>query len=226
MSVRLPESTCPRILIGCDKSGRLRDRFAALGFDAWSCDLLPTETAGNHYQGDLLQLIESSTEPWLALIAHPPCTFLCVSGMHWTTRGLRDAKLTEAAIAFAERLWAAPVPFICIENPVGVLSTRSRLGRPSQTIQPYQFGDDASKRTCLWLKGLPLLSKDPAKRIPGRRVEWPRSSGKLVERWSNQTDSGQNKLGPSDGRAIERARTYVGIAEAMAEQWGPFLLKP
>lgn len=149
------------------------------------------------------------------LIAHPPCTYLCVSGMHWTARGLRDPKHTTDAVAFAEALWDAPVPHIAIENPVGVLSTRSKLGKPAQSIQPYEFGEDASKKTCLWLKELPPLEKDPTRRIAGRIV-----NGK--ERWSNQTDSGQNRLGPSKTRGLDRAKTYTGVAEAMADQWTHF----
>lgn len=113
---------------------------------------------------------------------------------------------------------AAPVPRIAIENPVGAIGTRIRAA--DQFVQPYDFGDDASKRTGLWLKGLPPLVIDPAKRFSGRLVEWPRGSGKMVERWSNQTDSGQNRLGPSADRWAARSVTYAGIARAMARQWG------
>ena len=204
-----------KLLVGCETSGVVRDAFTAIGWDAWSCDLLPA--GGRHIQGDVLMVLDMG---WDMMIAHPPCTYLSVSGMHWTSRGLRDPKLTFDAIEFAERLWAAPIARICIENPVGALSTKSRLGKPTQTIQPYEFGDDASKRTCLWLKGLLPLVKDPAKRFPGRWVEWPRGSGKMMERWSNQTDSGQNALTPSKDRWQARSKTYSGIAQAMAEQWG------
>jgi hypothetical protein len=135
--------------------------------------------------------------------------------MHWTTRGLRDPQRTVEAIRFAEALWDSPVPKIALENPVSVLSTRSKLGRPNQIIQPYYFGEDASKKTCLWLKNLPLLR--PTKFCPGRKVVTGLTT---VMRWPNQTDSGQNRLGPSDTRAAERAKTYEGVAQAMSEQWG------
>jgi hypothetical protein len=118
---------------------------------------------------------------------------------------------------------AAPIPHKAMENPVGCIGTRIRPY--DQLIQPYEFGDDASKRTCLWLDNLPALELDPAKRFPGRIVEWPRGSGKLVERWANQTDSGQNNLGPSEHRARDRSKTYDGIAEAMAEQWSAYINK-
>jgi hypothetical protein len=130
---------------------------------------------------------------------------------------LRDPQLTEDAIRFAEACWDAPAPRIALENPVGCLSTRSRLGRSYQKIQPYEFGDDASKGTCLWLKGLPPLVG--TRRVLGRIVEYPPESGKFVERWANQTDSGQNRLGPSEKRAQMRSETYAGIASAMADQW-------
>jgi hypothetical protein len=132
--------------------------------------------------------------------------------MHWTARGLRDPKLTEEALEFVRLLMAAPIPRICIENPVGVISTRIR--KPDQIVQPYQFGADASKKTCLWLKGLPPLR--PTSFVEPRYVD-----GK--PRWANQTDSGQNKLSPSDDRWKARSQTYEGIAEAMAQQWSAAL---
>jgi hypothetical protein len=135
--------------------------------------------------------------------------------MHWTTRGLRDPDLTEKALALVQAIMDAPAPTIAIENPVGCISTRIR--KADQYIQPYDFGHNASKRTGLWLKGLPPLR--PTKRVAGRMVEWPLGSGKKVERWDNQTDSGQNKLGPSEDRWKARSKTYAGIAEAMALQW-------
>lgn len=211
-----------RVLVACESSGIVRDAFAALGWDAWSCDLQPSERPGQHFTCDvLLRILHApfTHQPWDLIIAHPPCTYLSSSGMHWTKRGLRDPQLTADAIAFAEAIWTAPAKRIGIENPIGALSTQSRLGEPAQTIQPYEFGEDASKRTCLWLRGLPPLVKDPAQRVSGRLVEWPPGSGKMVERWANQTDSGQNKLPPSDDRWKLRSRTYAGIAEAMAEQW-------
>jgi site-specific DNA-cytosine methylase len=195
-----------RILVACEYSGRVRGAFAALGHDAWSCDLLETEVLGNHYRGDVRDMLE---QEWDLLIAHPPCTYLSVSGMHWTTRGLRDPKLTEDALDFVRLLMDAPVPRIAIENPVSVIS--SRIRKPDQIINPYQFGEDASKKTCLWLKGLPLLT--PTEIIAPRVI-----GGK--KRWGNQCDSGQNNLGPSEDRWKVRSRTYEGIAKAFAAQWG------
>lgn len=195
-----------KILVACEFSGVVRDAFARMGHDAWSCDLLPSETPGNHIQGDVLGVLGWG---WCMMIAHPPCTYLCSSGMHWTKRCLRDPKLTEDALAFVRALLDAPIERIALENPAGVIGTRIRPA--SQFIQPYQFGDDASKRTGLWLKGLPLL-------VPTEYVSPRLVGGKL--RWANQTDSGQNRLGPSATRWAERSKTYPGIAAAMAAQWG------
>lgn len=195
-----------RVLVACESSGAVRDAFAARGHDAWSCDLLPAE--GQHYQCDVREVLHLG---WDVLIAHPPCTYLSVSGMHWTARGLRDPRLTEDALAFVRLLMAAPVPRIAIENPVSVIS--SRIRKPDQTVQPYQFGHDASKRTCLWLHNLPPLTASPDDYVPPRMV-----NGR--PRWGNQTDSGQNKLSPGPDRWRKRSETYAGIARAMAEQWG------
>jgi hypothetical protein len=205
-----------KILILCETSGELRRRFYALGHSVISCDLLPCDdpahpSAACHYQGDAADML---ARDWDLILAHPPCTYLCSSGMHWTTRGLRDPQLTIDAIAFAESIWCHPSPRVMIENPVGALSTRSILGKPAQTIQPHQFGDDASKRTCLWLRGLPLLN--PTRQIPPRMVD-----GK--PRWTNQTDSGQNRVTPGPDRWKVRSATYPGIADAMASQWGSIL---
>ena len=201
-----PERVEPlSILVACESSGSVRDALTALGHTAMSCDLLPTETPGWHYKGDVREVLKDS---WDLMIAHPPCTYLSSSGMHWTTRGLRDPRLTEDALDFVRLLLDAPIPKIAIENPVGVISTRIRPA--DQYVQPYQFGDDASKKTGLWLKGLPILV--PTKLIPPRLI-----NGK--SRWANQTDSGQNKLGPSDDRWKERSKTYPGLAAAMALQW-------
>ena len=201
-----PERVEPlSILVACESSGAVRDALTALGHTAMSCDLLPTETPGEHYQGDVRDVLD---DYWDLMIAHPPCTYLSASGMHWTTRGLRDPKLTEDALDFVRLLLDAPIPKIAIENPVGAISTRIRPA--DQYVHPYQFGDDASKKTGFWLKGLPILV--PSDRIPPRLV-----NGK--ERWANQTDSGQNKLGPSDDRWKERSKTYPGLAAAMALQW-------
>jgi hypothetical protein len=171
-----------------------------------SCDILPTDVPGPHYQGDVLDILE---QHWDLMVAHPPCTFLSSSGMHWTTRGLRDPKLTEDALDFVRTLLEAPIAKIALENPVGCISTRIRPA--DQYVHPHQFGDDASKKTGLWLKDLPKLT--PTNQVPPRIIQ-----GK--ERWANQCDSGQNKLGPSDDRWKERSKTYEGLANAIAQQWG------
>lgn len=195
-----------RVLIACEYSGTVRDAFRSLGHDAMSCDLLPTESDGPHYQGSVLDVLGDG---WDLMIAHPPCTYLSVSGMHWTKRGLRDPQLTEDALDFVWKLMNAPIKRIALENPISVIS--SRIRKPDQIIKPYQFGHDASKATCLWLKGLPKLNS--TKFVEPRIV-----NGK--KRWSNQTDSGQNKLSPSFDRWKIRSKTYEGIAQAMANQWG------
>ena len=195
-----------RVLVACESSGTVRDAFIRAGHDAVSCDLLPTDAPGPHYQGSVLDII---ADGWDLMVAHPPCTYLSVSGMHWTTRGLRDPKLTEDALEFARALMNAPIEKIAIENPVSVIS--SRIRKPDQIIQPYQFGHDASKKTCLWLKNLPLLK-------PTQYVEPRMVNGK--PRWSNQTDSGQSRVPPGKDQWKIRSKTYEGIADAMAAQWG------
>ena len=200
-----------KILIACEYSGRVRDAFIARGHDAMSCDLLPTDAPGPHYQGDVFDIINDG---WDLMVAHPPCTYLSVSGMHWTTRGLRDPQLTEDALAFVQRLMDAPVERIAVENPISVIS--SRIRKPDQIISPYQFGHDASKKTCLWLKNLPLLTA--TQMVEPRIVITP--SGKPAKRWGNQCDNyGQDKLPPSADRWKLRSATYQGIADAMAAQW-------
>lgn len=194
-----------KVLVACEFSGTVRDAFAARGHDAWSCDLLPTRQPGQHIQGDVLDVLDAG---WDLMVAHPPCTFLNGAGMHWTTRGKRDPADTDSALAFVRTLLAAPIKRIALENPVGVISTR--ICKPTQIVQPYQHGDDASKRTCLWLQNLPPLR--PTQFVEPRMVD-----GK--PRWANQTDSGQNRLAPSDDRWALRSITYPGIAAAMAAQW-------
>lgn len=192
-----------RVLVACEFSGTVREAFARQGHDAWSCDFLGSEIPGNHIVGDVIPLLN---QDWDLMVAHPPCTYLSVSGMHWTTRGLRDPKLTEDALDFVRALMSAPIPRIAIENPISVIS--SRIRKPDQIIQPWWFGHDASKKTCLWLKDLPHLH--PTNKLPGDDKT----------RRGNQTASGQNRLGPSPDRWKERSRTYPGIADAMAMQWG------
>jgi hypothetical protein len=192
-----------KVLVACEYSGRVRDAFRSKGHDALSCDLLPADNGGPHYQGDVRDLL---TDHWDLLIGFPPCTYLAASGMHWTTRGLRDPQLTEDALDFVQLLLNAPVDKIALENPVGCISTRIR--KPDQYIQPWQFGHPHSKKTCLWLKNLPTLTHTNVLTVP--------ESGK----WDNQTKSGQNKLPPSADRWKIRSMTYQGVADAMADQWG------
>lgn len=199
-----------RVLIACESSGVVREAFRRRGHEAWSADLLPADDGSEfHYQGDVEEVLGRE---WDLIIAHPPCTYLCSSGLHWNKRVPGREEQTQDALRFVERLLQAPCPRIAIENPVGKIGTAIRPA--SQYIQPYQFGHSASKRTGLWLTGLPLLQ-------PTFYVEPRLVNGK--KRWDNQTDSGQNRLGPSADRWKERSRTYEGIAEAMASQWGKLL---
>jgi hypothetical protein len=213
-----------RILIACESSGTVREAFRRLGFfEAYSCDLLPADDGSQwHIQGDALEAIRSAS--WDLVIGHPPCTYLSVSGLHWNNRVPGRAEKTEQGLKFVRDMIDAARDkgsALAVENPVSCIS--SRIRKPDQIIQPYEFGHDASKATCLWLWNLPLLQSRPEQRVAGRRVTLP--SGKVVERWSNQTDSGQNRLPPSADRWKQRSKTYQGIADAMAEQWGDWLVR-
>ena len=183
-----------RVLVACEYSGRVRDAFRAHGHDAMSCDLLPTEAPGPHYQGPVEDVLNDG---WDLMVAHPPCTYLARSGMHWTTRGLRDPQLTEDALNFVRLLMAAPIPRWCIENPISIISCRIR--KPDQTIQPWEYGHGETKATCLWLHNLPRLR--PTDCVEGREERV------LL-------------MPPGPDRWKERSRTYRGVAEAMADQWG------
>lgn len=196
-----------RVLIACEFSATVRDAFRLLGHDAWSCDLLPCDRdPAWHIEGDVLSQLNES---WDLMIAHPPCTYLASSGLHWNKRRPERAAQTEEALRFVSALAAAPISRIAVENPIGCLSSRWR--KPDQIIHPHWFGDDASKATCLWLKALPPL--EATLHVPPRLVD-----GR--PRWANQTDSGQNNLAPSADRWALRSKTYQGIADAMALQWG------
>ena len=208
------------ILIACEYSGRVRRAFAAKGHRVYTCDLLPADDYdANHLMTDALDVIYST--PWDLIIAHPPCTYLTNSA-EWaygdgpyhqkvkpgTLVGEERREARRDAVAFFMSIWKADCPKICIENPIGFMSS---LIKPTQYIQPYEYGEDASKKTCLWLKGLPPLK-------PTNYVEPRIVNGR--KRWSNQTDSGQNKLAPSDARGHVRSLTPQGWADAMAAQWG------
>lgn len=197
-----------KILIACERSGRVRNAFRRRGYDAISCDLAPSETPGPHIQGDIREVMFA--ENWAAMIAFPDCTYLCASGLVWNpVRPGRDEK-TKAAFEFALSLILSHIPQVAMENPIGYIGQKWR--KPDQIIQPYYFGEDAAKSTCLWLKNLPRLH--PTKYVRPRIVNG-------YKRWSNQLDSGSCKEPPDPSRSITRAHTYHGVAEAMAEQWGP-----
>lgn len=206
-----------RVLIGCETSGRVRDRFLARGHDAHSCDILPSKAPGPHIMANLLHIL---ADGWDLMIAHPPCQYLASSGLHWNGRieGRQDE--TEKALSFVRTLMDAPIARIAIENPRGCIGSRIR---PSdQRIQPFQYGEPESKETHLWLKNLPRLR--PTSFAQGRIIDDGRPQlglfGNGVERWNNQTDSGQNRLPETADRWEKRSLTYHGIADAMADQWG------
>ena len=190
-----------KVLVACEYSGIVREAFALKGHDAWSCDLLPTDQPSDkHIQGDVLEIINND---WNLIIAHPPCTHLSVSGAARWAEKVADGR-QQAAIKFVEDIWNANCPFIAIENPVGALSSRSKLGKATQYIQPYEFGHAEQKKTGLWLKGLPKL-------IPTDVIDV-----------SNLPDNQRQRLHylpPSKDRWKIRSTTFQGIANAMADQW-------
>ncbi len=166
-----------------------------------------------HIQADVRTIL---TKGWAGMIAHPECRFLCGSGLHWNARGKvvdgrPRAELTAEALDFALMLWNADIGMVALENSVGILSRPENLGKATQIVQPYQFGHDASKATCWWLRGIEKLTIDPALYVPPT----PRANGKAY--WANQTDTGQNRLGPSATRSADRARTYPGIADGLVD---------
>ena len=193
-----------KVLVACEFSGIVREAFAARGWNAWSCDLLASERIGQHIQGDVLWLLDAAN--FDLMIAHPPCTYLAVSGARYFSERVREQG---EALDFVRSLLDAPVKYIALENPVGVIS--SRIRKPDQIVQPWMFGHSESKKTCLWLKNLPPLSPTNVLALP--------EGG----RWQNQTPTGQNNIGPSADRWKMRSRTYTGIADAMAEQWTSFI---
>ena len=182
-----------RVLVSCEYSGAVRDAFIALGHEAMSCDLLPTDKPGPHYQGDVRDVLDY---PWDLMIAHPPCTHLSVSGArHFEAKRLGGRQ--QAGASFFMMLAKADIPMIAIENPVCIMSRLWR--KPDQIIQPWQFGHGETKATCLWLKGLPKLT--PTDVVEGREAR-------------------VHKMPPSPDRWKERSKTFDGIASAMAMQWG------
>lgn len=181
-----------RVLVACEFSGRVRDAFRWLGHDAWSCDILDTDADRKwHIKDDVLNHVDAG---WDLMIAHPPCTHLAVSGARW----FKDKQIEQAeALGFVKLLLDAPIPRIALENPVSVIS--SRIRKPDQIIQPWQFGHGETKATCLWLKNLPKLM--PTDIVDGR-------------------EPAVHRMPPGEDRWKKRSRTYRGVAEAMASQWG------
>lgn len=196
-----------RVLIACEFSGVVREEFRALGHDVVSCDLLPTERPGPHIQGDVLQVLDDG---WDMMIAHPPCTYLCSMGVWWNHKRPERWPLTDQAEQFFRAMIDADIPRIAVENPVGIMSTRYR--KPDQIIQPWHFGHEANKPTCLWLKGLPCLAPT---NVVGKGRFYVKKNGQRMSAWSHVT-SGTRK----DERAKIASRTFPGIATAMAAQWG------
>jgi hypothetical protein len=180
-----------RVLIACEYSGVVRDAFIRAGHEAMSCDLLPTDAPGPHYQGDVFDIINDG---WDLMVAHPPCTHLAVSGARW----FKDKQVEQAqALDFVRQLLDSPIQRIALENPVSIIS--SRIRKPDQVIQPWQYGHGETKATCLWLKNLPKLQ--PTDIVEGREAK-------------------VHRMSPGPNRWKERSRTYQGIANAMAAQWG------
>lgn len=184
------------VLVACEYSGRVRDAFAARGWEAWSCDLLPSETPGNHYQGNVEDII---CDDFDLMICHPPCTHLAVSGARYFAEK-RASGVQQAALDFVRMLLDAPIKYIALENPVSIISTE--IKKPTQYIQPWEFGHGETKKTGLWLKNLPALKATNI--VEGREA-------KILA------------MSPSPDRWKERSRTYQGIANAMAEQWGSYI---
>jgi hypothetical protein len=180
-----------RVLIACEFSGTVREAFRKRGHDAWSCDLIESEIPGNHIIGNIISVL---FQEWDLMIAHPPCTHLAVSGARW----FKEKKIPqELALCFVRSLMSAPIPRIAIENPISIIS--SKIRKPDQIIQPWQFGHGETKATCLWLKNLPKLV--PTNVVSGREAKC-------------------HKMPPGPNRWKDRSRTYLGIADAMAQQWG------
>lgn len=191
-----------RVLVACEYSGTVRDAFRKRGHYAWSCDLLPSDAEGAyHYQGDVFNIINDG---WDLMIAHPPCTHLAVSGARWFKDKVVEQ---EVALQFVQRLMNANIEQICIENPISIIS--SRIRKPDQIVQPWMFGDPFTKSTCLWLKNLPSLYETNVVDKGARHIT---KSGKSLPDWYN--------LPPSADRWKLRSKTFPGIANAMATQWG------
>lgn len=199
-----------RVLVACEFSGIVRDAFAARGHNAWSCDLFPSERGHPHYQCSIEHILSCKHE-WDLMIAHPPCTFLTIAANKWMKPEYESKYPTrkqdrEDAAKFFMDLYNAPIAKVCVENPIGVMSTMFR--KPDQVIQPWMFGHGETKATCLWLRGLPKLIPTHAKNDMFQEPEPKEREQRL------------HRLPPGPDRWKERSRTFQGIANAMAEQWG------
>lgn len=202
-----------RVLVACEYSGSVRDAFRALGHDAMSCDLLPTDVPGPHHQGDVFEVINDGFD---LMVAHPPCTHLAVSGARWFKHKQNEQK---EALEFVQRLMDAPIRHIAIENPVSIIS--SRIRRPEQIIQPWMFGDPFQKTTCLWLKNLPGL--EPTKIVDkGEFFEW---TDKKTGKKKRQAVWYKEAWSKGDLRWKIRSKTFQGIANAMADQWSKYIVQ-
>lgn len=199
-----------KVLIACEYSGTTREAFAALGHDVWSCDILPTDVPGNHYQGDVRNILGDG---WDLMIGHPPCQYLTFAGMkYWNNEGRAEKR--EKAISFFIELYNAPIPFIAIENPRGYPFQVFR--RPDQEIHPYMFGESAMKRTCLWLKNLPKLIHSPVDNLFDRKTHCPKPEPIYIDKGGSLrhfTDA------MWDNGGHKRSKSFESIAQAMATQW-------
>jgi hypothetical protein len=202
-----------KVLVACEFSGIVRDAFAARGHDAWSCDLLPTETPGNHIEGDVLSVLHDG---WELLIGHPPCTYISYAGTaHWNKEGRLEKRLL--ALGFFAKLWLSPIKKICLENPKGCASPT--IAKYSQEVQPYYFGDREFKTTWLWLKNLPCLVHTKKKTLFDLETHTERPEPKAYTK-NGKAIHWSDYHGPSSERGKLRSKTFEGIAKAMAEQWG------
>ena len=190
-----------RVLVACEYSGTVRDAFAKLGHDAWSCDILPTDVEGQHYQCDIMEVMDKG---WDLMVAHPPCTDLAVSGAAWFKEKIADGR-QQRALDFVSTLMNADIERIAIENPISVIS--SKIRKPTQIVQPWMFGHMETKATCLWLQGLPKLI--PTNNVKEETMALPKNQRMRM-----------HYLPPSPDRWKLRSTTYQGIADAMAQQWG------
>ena len=208
-----------KVLVACEYSGTVRDAFLELGFDAWSCDILPCESdiQDRHYEGDVFDILDQG---WDLMIGHPPCTHLSVSGARWFTEGKKPMYLRDDAIEFVKKLMEAPIKHIAIENPISVIS--SQIRKPNQIVQPYMFGDSASKQTCLWTKNLPLL--EPTKIVDkGEFFEWTDKNGKKKRQPLWYYNAFINSKSDQERRTL-RSKTFPGIAKAIATQYSEYII--